>query len=182
MPPQFTTAVATLQQGYPIARQQLGIRSQIDTQIGVIYYLQQDFNKALPYLKKSSWLAHWVGGAMLSVIYYKKKNFEQMRKTMDWVTRRARKNGLAWNLYAYLLINIGDKGAAQRILTEGVKYAKDDPRVQEALLALQNGKKFKMRVYKDQWYQFHLEKPVQQLQTRGTTMQLGRAARRGRWS
>ena len=182
MPPRPDLAIATMEKAYKLTSQQFGLRSQVDTQIGVIYFVQQEFNKALPYLKRSTMFGHWMGGAMLAVIYYKKKDHVEMRKTMDVVTRRAKKQGLAWNLYAYLLVQIGDTTAAQKALAEGTKHVKDDPRVQDSLLALQNGKKLKMRAYKDQWYQFHLERPPTDYQQKGVPGgRMGKIARRGRW-
>lgn len=182
MPPKIDLAVSTMEKAYVLAPAQFGIRSQIDTQIGMIYFLQQDFNKALPVLKRSLAFGHWLGGAMLGVIYYKKKDHPEMKKTFDVVVKRAKGQGLAWNLYAYLLTQIGDNDGAQRVLVAGLKKTKNDPKVQESLLAVQNGKKIKMRTYKEQWYQFHLERPPVDQQQVTLGGRLTKADRRGRWS
>ena len=180
-PPNFDHAIATMERGYRLAPYQLGIRTQVDTQIGMIYFLQKEPNRALPYLKRSLLLGHWMGGAMLGVIYYKKRDHAQMRKTFEVVCRRAKKQGLAWCLYAYLLVQIGDKEAALRILSDGEQAAKDDARVGEARLALQNDKRIKMKAFKEQWYQFQLERPPLQMQMRAGNTRMSRTARRGRW-
>lgn len=182
VPPKTDLAVATLEQAYALASHQFGVRSQIDGQIGVIWFLQKNFNKALPYLQRSLQFGHWLGGAMLAVIFYKKKNHEQMHKTFEVVLKKGKKQGLAWNLYAYLLCQTGQRDKAQEILVEGLKKTKDDPKVKDSLLAVQNGKKIKLKSYKEQWYQFHLERPpneYQQVSMGGRKM--GKAARRGRW-
>jgi hypothetical protein len=183
-PPRFDLAIEAMQKGYPIAKEQFGIRTQIDAQIGVIYFLQQEVNKALPYLKRSLTFGHWMAGAMLGVCYYKKKDYENMRKVFTVLQKRSAKQGIVWCLYAYLLSQIGDHTAAQAVLTQGVSKAKDDPRVAEALLAVQNGKKIKMKAYQDQWYQFHLERPPAEYYRSPFPQQqkVSRAARRGRWS
>jgi tetratricopeptide (TPR) repeat protein len=182
MPPKLELAVATLGKAYPLGAWQFGVRSQVDTQIGVIYFLQQDFNKATPYLQRSLTLGHWLGGAMLAVIQYKKKDHAEMRKTLDTVTKRAKGQGLVWSLYAYLLTQAGDRDGAIRVLAEGLKKTKNDPKLQDALLAVQNNKKIKMRVYKEQWYQFHLERPpVDQQQQFVLGGRLSKQERRGRW-
>lgn len=180
-PPLFDMAVQTLEKAYAFNRVQLGVRTQIDSQIGVIYFLQKEFNKALPYLQKSTTFGHWIGVGMLAVIHYKKKNHEEMKKVLEIATKRGKKQSLAWGLRAYLLCQVGDRDAAQRVLIEGVKKTDNDPKVKEALLALQNGKKLKMRGYKEQWYQFHLERPPAQYQMQALPMRAGKAARRGRW-
>lgn len=181
IPPKLDLAIATLQKAYPFGRQQIGVRSQIDSQIGMIYFLQKEFSKALPYLERAQRLGHWTGTAMLAVIYYKKKDITHMRSTMDAVVKRAKRQSLAWNLYAYLLCQIGEDAAAQKILIEGLKQTKDDVRVRESLTALQNGKKIKMRGYKEQWYQFHLERPPMEQHGMPMGGRVSKAARRGRW-
>lgn len=181
MPPNISQAIATMEQAYPYARHQIGIRSQVDTQIGVIHFLQQDFGKALPLLKRSMGFGHWLGAAMLGVIYYKRKDYESMHRTFVVVIKRGKKQGLAWTLYAYLLSQIGEHDRARSTLVAGLKATKDDDKVKEALLALQNGKKIKMKVYKEQWYQFHLERPPAAMAPQPIGMKGSKAALRGRW-
>ncbi|MBN1961436.1 MAG: hypothetical protein JW841_10855 [Deltaproteobacteria bacterium] len=179
-PPKLDLAISTIEKAYTFCVWQFGVRSQVDTQIGVIYFLQQDFKKSLPYLERSLGFGYWLGGAMLGVIYYKKKDHASMRKTFDIIIKRAKKQSLAWNLYAYLLTQINDRPAAQALLAIGVKKTKNDPKVAEALLAVQNNKKINMRSYKEQWYQFHLERPPPQ-QAFIPGGRVSRIERRGRW-
>ncbi len=183
MPPKLDLAISTLEKAYRYAKHQFGVGSQVDTQIGVIYFLQQDYNRALPYLKRSSGFGHWLGGAMLGVIYYKKKDHAQMRQTFDMVVKKAKRQSLPWNLYAYLLTQIGDRDGAQKLLVTALKKTNDDDKIKEALLAVQNGKKIKMRGYREQWYQFHLERPPvdQQQQLLMAGGRGAKQARRGRW-
>ena len=181
MPPKFDLAVSTMEKALVHAPAQFGVQSQVDNQIGVMFFLQKQYNKALPYLERSLSFGHWMGGAMLAVIYYKKKNHDKMKATFDTVLKRAKKQGLVWNLYAYLLCQIGDRDQAQSLLIDALKKTKDDPKVKDSLLALQNGKKIKMKAYKEQWYQFHLENPPKQYQQAQVGGKMSKAARRGRW-
>jgi len=179
-PPKIDLAIGTMQKAYTYSRTQIGVRTQVDAQIGMVYFLQKDFNKAQPLLKRSLSFSYWMAAAMLAVVYYKKKDHAAMRETIDVMVKRGKKESLAWNLGAYLLIQVGDRDGAQTLLNDGMKKTKDDPKIKENLLAVQNGRKVKMRGYKEQWYQFHLERPPVQYQQ----MQMGRggkAARRGRW-
>ena len=180
-PPRLEKAVTILESAYTLAKVQIGVRSQVDAQIGSIYFIQKEFKKAEPYLSRSSGFSHWIPTAMLAVVHYKRKDHEAMRKTLEIVTKRGKKQGLAWNLRAYLLCQIGERDAAQRVLVEGVKKTGDDAKVREALLQLQNGKKIKMRGYKEQWYQFHLEQPPARYTQQQMPMRVGKIARRGRW-
>ncbi len=158
----FDAAIATLKKGYAFDKRQFGVRSQIDSQIGIILYLRKDINGAIPYLDRSKGLGHWLGVAMLAVAYYKKKDHARMKETFERVVKKAKKEPLAWNLYAYCLSQLGETAGAQAVLARGSVATKGDKRVQENLLAVQNGKKIKMRGYADQWYQFHLEAPPMQ--------------------
>ncbi len=161
--PRFDAAIKTMHTAFPFSKWQFGVRSQIDNQIGVCYYLQQDFSKALPHLQKSLGFGHWMGAAMLGVIYYRKKNFEEMEKTFDEIVlKKGKKQPLVWCLYAYLLSQNKKTDKAQSVLNQGLKKTENDQRVKDSLLALQNNKKIKMRAFKEQWYQFHLERPPSQ--------------------
>jgi tetratricopeptide (TPR) repeat protein len=181
MPPKFEFAVSGMEKAYPWSVWQIGVRSQVDAQIGVIYFLQKELNKAIPYLQRALTFGHWLSVAMLAVAYYKKKNHEEMLKTLEVLTKRAKKQSLAWTLRAYLLVQVGKKEDAQRVLAEGVKKTKEDTKVKDALLAVQNNRKIKMRAYKEQWYQFHLERPPTQYQQAVVGGKMPKAARRGRW-
>lgn len=181
MPPKFDLAISEMEKAYELAPIQIGVRSQIDSQIGVVYFLQQKFDKALPFLERSLAWGHWLGGAMLAVIYYKKKNQDEMRKTMDIVVKRSKKQALPWCLYGYLLAQSGDRDRAQAVLVDGVKATQDDQKVKDALLAVQNNRKIKMKVFKEQWYQFHLERPPAQHQQVIAGGRMSKQQRRGRW-
>lgn len=182
MPPKMDLAITALENARGMGKWQFGVESQVDSQIGMIYFLQQKFDKAQPYFERSLSFGHWMGGAMLGVIHYKKKNHAEMKKTFDLVVKKAKKDSLAWNLYAYLLQQIGERDAAQALLVRALKKTDDNPKVKDALLAVQNGKKIKMKSYKDQWYQFHLERPPMQHQmvAAGGMGKVSKKMRRGR--
>lgn len=173
----FDQAIATMKGAYPLAKKQFGMTSQLDAQIGMITYIRKDFSASIPYFERSKRLGHWVGVAMLAVAYYKKKDYTKMRETFELVTSRAKKQGLAWNLYAYCLSQIGEDAAAQAVLARGVKASDNDKRVAENLIAMQNGKKIKMKGYAEQWYQFHLENPPMQTMMDGRSMYSARRRR-----
>lgn len=178
-PPRPEQAIAIMREGYTLARTQFGVRSQVDAQIGILYFLQREFGRAQPFLARSYLFGHWMAGAMLAVVQYKKKDVAGMHRTFAAVLRKGKKQGLVHSLYAYLLCQLGERDRAVRVLHAAANLPNPDPRVKEGLLALQNGKKLKMRAYKEQWYQFHLERPpvMHEAQARGGYG--GRSARRG---
>ena len=180
-PPQFDRAVRDIERAYPLGRWQFGLAHQLDAQIGMIYFLQRDFARAAPYLKRALMWGPWVTGAMLGVVYYRKKDTASVEKTFQVVLKKGRKTPLAWCLWAYLLVQMGRRDEAQKLLAEGAAKLPHDLRLREALLALENGKKLKMRAFGEQWYQFHLERPPAQAAPPQAMQRMGRTARRGRW-
>ena len=61
-----------LQEANPLGKRQFLVSSQIDGQIGQLYFMTQQYNKAEKYLKQS-FKKNWVARAMLAVLYYKRK-------------------------------------------------------------------------------------------------------------
>ena len=137
---------------------QFYITKQMDAQIGMIHYLRRDFTKAFDYLKKG-FVRHWMAMSMLGIIYLKRNKIKDMIATFEKATAATRKEPLLWNLYAYCLEQAGERDKAISVMNKGIKKVGGDERLQVNLEALQNGKKMKMQVYGDAWYQFHLEKP-----------------------
>jgi tetratricopeptide (TPR) repeat protein len=130
----------------------------VNGQIGVIHYLNREFKKAFPYLQQS-FVKHWVARAMLAVSYMKRKNTDKMVDTFEAVVRMNKKEGILWSLYAYCLLEVGNKDKAMEILSRGVKKASSDDRLKQNQILLQNNKRLKMTGYGELWYQFHLGKP-----------------------
>jgi len=145
-------------------RWQLFTSSMIDGQIGGIYYVRQDFDKAKPYLERA-FVRHWVARAMLAVICFKKRDYKAMDKNFEKAAAYSPKQGLLWSLWAYCHYRLGHVDRAIAILLEGKKKLGDaDSKLNANLLSLQNEKKMKMRGYGEQWYQFMLEMPPQMVQ------------------
>jgi len=158
-------AIKIMETGRSIGRWQFMVSSQIDAQVGMVLYVREDFKAAQPYLEKA-FSRVWIASAMLGAIYYKKKNVEKMRRALDKAVAVGKKQGLVWQIYAWCEWKLGNTERAIEILNRGSKALKEeDERLKTNLLALQNGKKMKMKQHGEQWYQFHLEKiPAQRMQ------------------
>lgn len=124
--------------------------------------------EAIPYLEKSRikgrkaqlLSAMWPAWAMLAVAYYKsKKDIDKAVEVLEDTTKIAKKNGILWSLYAWMLTQEKRRDEAIDVLVRGKDAAPDDPHLVENLTLLQNNKSMKMRAYGEQWYQFGLEKP-----------------------
>lgn len=150
-------AIKSLEALLPTGKWQFTVAGQLNAQIGSIHYLRRDFGKAFDYLQKGM-SRHWPAMGMLAICYMKRNKTQQMSATFEKALAVTRKEPLLWNLYAFCLEKVGEVGKAQEVLQKALKKAGGDERLAENLAALQAGKKMKMQVYGDAWYQFHLEK------------------------
>ena len=155
-------AVEILKSGYPLGKWQFFIKPQIDAQIGVIYYTNNQTQKALPYLK-NAFLRHWVARGMLGAYYFKKKDYDNMEKVFDEAIKVNKKVALLYNVYAWCLTQINKKDKAISVLKKGIMILPNDKNLNASLTNLQNDKKIKLNVYGDEWYQFRLEKHPQEI-------------------
>jgi len=151
-------AILTLKKGFKFAPWQFFIKPQINAQIGTVLFLTRDFPKAFDYLQKG-YARHWVGMGMLAICYMKRNKTGKMIDTFDKAVAATRKESLLWCLYAYCLDKIGEREKAITTLQKGAKKVPNSEPLEANLKALQEGRKMRMMVYGDMWYQFHLEKP-----------------------
>jgi predicted Zn-dependent protease len=150
-------AVRELQTGFKYGKWQFYVTGQINSQIGVIYYVKRDFSNAFPFLEKS-FARNWVAMGMLAITYMKRNKKERMLETFEKAVRWNAKESLIWSLYAFCVNEGGDSSKAKQILSRGLKKIPGDERLANNLEALNEEKKMKMRNYGDMWLQFHLEK------------------------
>ncbi|WP_051321389.1 tetratricopeptide repeat protein [Chrysiogenes arsenatis] len=144
---------------------QFQLEKQIDSQIGTIYYLQKEYAKAKEYLARGM-DKHWVGITMLGVIYYRDKEFGAMEHVMDRAVKKNAKQPVVWGLYAWLMEQTGNRDKALQLLQQGYKKNPTADALEQNIVAMQNGKKIKMRLFGEQWYQYMLEMPATQSMSR----------------
>ncbi|HBA72468.1 MAG: hypothetical protein A2X82_14610 [Geobacteraceae bacterium GWC2_55_20] len=155
-PPRFEKAIRELKDALQYSKWQLYVDGQINSQIGMIYYMKRDFANAFPYLEKS-FFKNWAAMAMLAVSYMKRQKKDKMISTFDKAVQWNGKESMLWSLYAYCMNESGDNAKAKEILAKGLKKLPGDEKLKDNLESLEKGKKMNMRAYGDLWFQFHLE-------------------------
>lgn len=101
---------------------------------------------------------------MLGIIYMNNKQLDMMEKVFSKMVVTGRKEGLAWALYAFCLYKLRKNDQAIKVLEEGNSKLKgSDERVTKNLVELKNGRKLKMKLFGDAWYQFMLENPPKRM-------------------
>jgi tetratricopeptide (TPR) repeat protein len=155
-PPRFEKAVRELKDALQYGKWQFFVDGQLNSQIGMIYYMKRDFSNAFPHLEKS-FFKNWAAMGMLAVSYMKRQKKDKMINTFDKAVQWNGKESLLWSLYAYCMNDNGDTGRAKEIIAKGLKKIPGDAKLKENLECLEKGKKMNMRAYGDIWFQFHLE-------------------------
>lgn len=172
----FEKAIRELKEALRYGKWQIYVDGQINSQIGMIYYMKRDFSNAFPFLEKS-FFKNWAAMGMLAICYMKRQKKDKMTATFDKAVLGSPKESLLWNLYAYCLAECGDITKAKETLEKGLKKLPGDGPLTENLEHLQEGKKMKMRSFGDMWFQFHLES-VAALQKHQMAAMGGRMQRR----
>ncbi len=148
--------IRELQGALKYGKWQIYVTGQINSQIGMVYYMKRDFAAAFPYLEKT-FFKNWVAMGMLAVSYMKRSKKDKMRETFDKAIQGSPKEPLLWNLYAYCLCEINEPGKAKETLEKALKKVPGDEKTRQNLELLQEGKKMKMKGFGEAWLQFHLE-------------------------
>jgi tetratricopeptide (TPR) repeat protein len=155
-------AIQTLERGFVLAPWQFLVAAQLHSNIGILHYLRRDFDAALPHLEKS-FARNWIARGMLAVSRYRQRDLPGMRETFEGAVKAAKKEGVIWSVYAWVLEKEGQHQDAIAVLSRAVAANPSDEKLKGSLQALQNGKKLKLgQVYGEQWFQFHLEAPPPQ--------------------
>jgi predicted Zn-dependent protease len=152
-------AIRELQEAFKYAKWQIYAEGQVNSSIGMLYYIKRDFAAAFPYLEKG-FFKNWVTMGMLAISYMKRQKREKMRETFDKAIVGSPKESLLYALYAYCLLDGGDRSKAETILEKGLKKLPGDENLEQNLALVKDGKKMKMTGYGEMWYQFHLEAPA----------------------
>jgi tetratricopeptide (TPR) repeat protein len=135
---------------------QIYVESQINSAIGMVYFVRREFATAFPYLEKG-FFKNWVTMGMLAVTYMKRNKRDLMRETFEKAVLASPKESLLWSLYGYCLNECGDTVKACEVVAKGLAKLPGDENLKQNLELLREGKKMKMKGYGEMWLQFHLE-------------------------
>ncbi len=155
----FDPAIAVMKEGYKYSTKQFMVKGSIDGQIGVVQYLRQKNDEAEPLLRSAS-MQHYIAKAMLGILQWKRGEKKKARETFVLALKTGKKESLLYAVYAFVLVEMGDRTKAIEVLNKGLRICKSDERLISNRTLLQNNKAMKMKVYGEQWYQFMLERPM----------------------
>lgn len=152
----FEKGIRDLKSALKYAKWQIYVESQINSAIGMVYFVRREFATAFPYLEKG-FFKNWVTMGMLAVTYMKRNKHDKMRETFEKATMASPKESLLWALYGYCLNEIGENVKACEVVAKGLAKLPGDENLKKNLELLREGKKMNMKGYGEMWLQFHLE-------------------------
>jgi tetratricopeptide (TPR) repeat protein len=152
----FEKGIRDLKSALKYAKWQIYTESQINSAIGMVYFVRREFATAFPYLEKG-FFKNWVTMGMLAVTYMKRNKHDLMKQTFEKAVVATPKESLLWSLYGYCLNEIGETVKACEVLAKGVAKLPGDENLKQNLELLREGKRMKMKGYGEMWLQFHLE-------------------------
>jgi tetratricopeptide (TPR) repeat protein len=174
----FDKGIRDLKDGLKYAKWQIYVESQINSAIGMVYFVRREFKTAFPYLEKG-FFKNWVTMGMLAVTYMKRNKHDKMKETFEKAVIASPKESLLWSLYAYCLNEVGENVKACETLSKGLGKLPGDENLKQNLELCREGKRLKMKNYGEMWLQFHLE-PIGVIQKQAMAKQMSMMGKRPR--
>ena len=147
-------------------RWQLLLDGQLQSQLGLIDYLQLKFDDALPQLEKGKF-QNWMAQACIACIHYRKARKDQAWSMFRSAAGTAPKEAMVFVVWATLLTRDGDRPAALAALDEGLKSMPDSQLLKTLRNRIANKKPIQVKDLPETWYQFFPEELAQQMMMRG---------------
>jgi tetratricopeptide (TPR) repeat protein len=113
------------------------VKGSIDGQIGVVQYLRKKNEEAEPLLAAAS-MQHYIAKAMLGILQWKRGEKKKAKETFELALKAGKKESLLYAVYAYVLLEMGDREKAIEILNKGLGICKGDERLITNRNLLQN--------------------------------------------
>ena len=136
---------------------QMMLTGQIDLQLGMLQYVQRNWDAALPLLEAGSW-RNWMGLTCIGSIQWRKgdkaKAYESFSKAAD----AAPLEGPLYLVWATLLERDGEREKALKVVDQGLKANAEVPYLVALKNAIANKRKVDTRTFPAQiWLQFFPE-------------------------
>lgn len=156
-------AVQLLEDARKYGRWQFLVNASVDSQLGALCYIQQDWAKARPYLEKA-WMRDWTAHTMLAVMDYRDKKLDEAAKRLEKVSGPAKKEAIFWGIWAWILAEGGEPDKALSVVARGLKEMPESEALKALQDSLSNKKKIRTNLFAPMWYTFFPEQvPMQRV-------------------
>lgn len=152
------SAIQSLEALLPISRWQILLKGQIYAQIGCLQFSLDNDSDALVSLEKAARRSS-EAQLFLAALYFKRKDSEKARKTLEEAIGFNKKQVLLYNVLAWILVKDGDRSQAVEVLLRGEKADDQSEATKDNITRIQNGKKLNMKRFGMAWYALKFEAP-----------------------
>lgn len=143
------------------------LSGQLDAQLGMLEYMQMNFDQALPLLVSGKW-RNWSALVCIACIHYRRGRKEQAWEAFDAAASAADKESIIYGVWATLLLKDGKRTEALAAVARGLKAQPESQVLKELQSKIANKKKLKApKMFGEAWMQFFPEEMAQQMMLRG---------------
>ncbi|HBP20513.1 MAG TPA: hypothetical protein DEA08_22315 [Planctomycetes bacterium] len=152
-------AIASFEEARAYNKWQLMLDSQINTQIGTLYFAAGEEQKAEEFLRKGV-SRNMEGPLVLGTVLYRQGKVDEARQVLADGIKRDKKARLLHNLLAWILDKEGQRAEAIKVLEASLKPLKDDEDTVANLERLREDKRMNMKPFGQYWYMLKFETPA----------------------
>lgn len=143
------------------------LRGQLDAQLGMLEYMQMNFDVALPLLESGKW-RNWSALVCIGCIHHRRGRKDQAWEAFEAASNASEKEIIIYGVWANLLLKDGKRTEALAAVTKGLKAQPESKVLQELKNKIANKKKVKApKMFGEAWMQFFPEEMAQQMMLRG---------------
>ena len=138
----------------------------MDAQAGMIDYLQLNWDAALPKLQRGTF-RNWPAKVCIGAIQYRKGDREGAFKTLSSAVGSAKKEPMAYMVWAVLLVRAGQREEALEVMAKAMKAMPDNAMLKNLQRTIANKRKIDAKKFPETWYRFFPEELRAQHALRG---------------
>ena len=147
-------------------RWQFMLEGQIEAQLGMLEYLQMNWDKALPKLEAGKW-RNWTAWTCIGCIHYRRGRKAAAWEAFGKAADAAPKEVIIYGVWATLLVRDNERTEALNVVARGLNSQPDSKTLKDLKQKIANKKKIKNTMFGEGWYQFFPEDMAQQMMMRG---------------
>ncbi len=158
---QIKKAVETLEELRPFSKWQLLLEGQVNAQIGMFAY-HEDEDRAYDFLLKASPRAP-DAFLLRAAIEYRRGDNDTAVASCEAGIRSNKKHAMLYNMLAWLHQQEDDNDSALKVLNRYLAIEKTNDATRSNAERLQNAQKLDMRQFGDMWYLLKIDRPPAQM-------------------
>lgn len=147
-------------------RWQLYLDAQLESQLGMIDYMQGKWDEALPKLEKGQWRNAYAL-ICIGAIRHRKGDKEAAWAAFGKAVEADPKESMAYLVHAVLKANSGDREGALKVLGDGLGALPEQAALTKLQHTIANKKKIDVKQLPQTWYNFFPEDAVRPMLVRG---------------